>query len=261
MRGYSRETSALIGMAKIAFVIFLIEALLCNSIAMAQSADESRFQDVGTQLEVHNDKPSMDTTPVSFVVDGISYSVPRNYIVRMFNWNETLQKDGSPTLRVTFPGFEPLSAKTKDCLSRPAVPQASECVPLTVLIGGRSQVIHDIESKTRASFHNPHDPSLIRSGPYGYKFFEMGISGRMKYQTYFKESGNRILVVHCLVTISEINDPDNTNPRSTCRKDTVVSKGGAFEYLFTVDELKDVEEVDHGLQKLVNSFTQPGDRP
>jgi len=186
------------------------------------------------------DQYSDDTTPVSFSVGGIRYRVPRNYIVHMFNWNETIQKVGSPTLRVTFPELEPFNEKTKTCLKTPLDHHPVGCFRLTfrLSIGHSESTLPDEEAKTRELFEHPRDVSLIKQGPEGFRFIDMGIM-----QIYFKDSGGKAIFFSCFSISGNL-----------CAQELLTPKGGRLEYLFTFTSLHDIEQIDDKLISLVDSF-------
>ena len=94
-----------------------------------KSASQPDLQAVKKQLEVFNDRRSTDPTPIDFDKGKPRYRIPRNYIVNMGNWNPDTMNN-LVELRVTFPGFKPLTEETRDCLTQPPLYWPKGCVPI-----------------------------------------------------------------------------------------------------------------------------------
>jgi hypothetical protein len=228
------------------------------SAAHAETQEKS-FRTSKKHLEADTDRPSADTAPVYLTVDGVNYKIPRNYIVRMFDWNDRVQKDGSPTLKVTFPGFAPLDETTKTCLVLTQIPRSVACTPLEFRLGGSPSALRTEASRWSNIFHKPRDPSLLRPGPYGYTMIDMGIAAGRTMRFYLKDSGAHFVHVMCLPTgDGAVGSSGAVDAAHLCIRHLLTPNGGGLEYSFKPSKLKDVEEIDQRLSVIVDSFILTG---
>jgi hypothetical protein len=82
------------------------------------------------QSEIFEPRASFDTTPVVVNVAYVTYRIPRNYLTHL--------EPAIPTLRVTYPGFKPLTEETRDCFDPKWRVQHPECTIIEFrLLGSR----------------------------------------------------------------------------------------------------------------------------
>ncbi len=82
---------------------------------------QSDIQATKKQLNFLNDRPSTDPTPIVFDKGKPKYRIPRNYIANMSSWNSDAINN-LITLRVTFPGFKPLTEETPSARQTTTLP-------------------------------------------------------------------------------------------------------------------------------------------
>ncbi|HVX13346.1 MAG TPA: hypothetical protein VHC22_19330 [Pirellulales bacterium] len=227
--------------------------------ALSRDINTSQSQSLTRTPDVPKEQPSTETTPVDIVVLGNEYKVPRNYIVTMFNWNATVQKDGLPTLRVTFPDFQPLNPHTRACLLSTASIRPPGCMSIDFrLTGYLSRNLHKAAAKLTKVIKHSRDSNGIKDGPYDYKYEEIPISATASYRTYFKPAGNTLSFFNCFVADAPTKGRAVT---SRCTKQLLTSRGAGVEYSFNLDMIKDIDAIDTGLSTLADTFVIKGEAP
>ena len=209
-------------------------------------------------LEVFNDRPSNDPTVIYFDKGKPKYRIPRNYIVNRGNWNNDATNIFL-SLKVTFPGFKPLTEETRDCLTRPPLYWPKGCMPIqfwTVVNAHSSEkpyVLTDEQKFKNAS-------KLFRSqtpkpGPDGFEMFETG-QDNVYIESYHKKLTDRSIYISCILS-------DHNGKRDATCDDSFspLPNGGGLSYRFHLNQMEHAEEIDTGLRNLLKSFTIPEDKP
>jgi hypothetical protein len=207
------------------------------------------------ELEFLNDRPSTDSTPIYFDKGKPKYRIPRNYIVNMGNWDID-SMNNLITLRVTYPGFKPLTDETRDCLTKPPLYWPKGCVPIQFWIGVnglREENSHVLTDEQR--FNNMRDvfhSQVPKPGPDGFEMYETGPDDA-RIESYRKKLSDRTIYISCgLIQIK--------NGKRWAQCDDLFSplaNGGGISYRFLLDQMDHAEEIDIGLRKLIMSFTLP----
>jgi hypothetical protein len=217
--------------------------------------DDPRFGDIWKQSQILRDQPSIDATPVEFSIAGVNYRVPRNYISHMDNYNGGVQE--MVTFKVTFPGFEPLTDKTKQCLTQPKAYWPPGCVPIEFWIGGYSKdqpVLSDDDhfNNSRDLFHS----QIPKQGPDGFEMYETGPENA-RMETYRKKIPTHTLLFECLIFSGYQGKRD-----AVCENyGSPLPNGNGLSYRLSLDQIKDAEKIDDGIRSVISSFTLKGDKP
>ena len=162
----------------------------------------------------------------------------------MDNWN-----GGPQTLvrfKVRFPGFEPLTEKTKPCMSLPPLYRPSGCVPLefSVRRGGAGDLSDDERfSNARTLFHS----QTPLPGPYGFELYETGPTDA-RLNTYRKKTPEHTLVIDCFMR------PPGDEHSPTCSNHSNLPSGNVLQYHLYGDQLQDAEQIDGGFRALIGTF-------
>jgi hypothetical protein len=188
--------------------------------------------------------PSTDTTPVEFSVGGVQYRMPRNYLIKMENWN------GGPqalvSVRVNLPDLKPLTEETRTCFTILPTARPPGCDPFEFNIEARGMFSADEAfANVRDLFHSQKPIE----GSFRYEKYEVGPEdARVEY--YRKVEDGRTLLYSCQIF-------DNHGKRDgVC--DTIgdrVSTGGELAFHFFLGQLADIDKIDASLRRLVESFT------
>jgi hypothetical protein len=224
--------------------ILLVFVIFCSSPAFAQYAsDDPRFKDVWQKSQELRDQPSVDATPVEFTYLGAKYRVPRNYIVHMAG------PLTPPTFRVTYPGFEPLTEKTRQCLTKPRAYWPPGCIPIEFWLGGQTHFTDDDHfNNARDLFHS----QTPKEGPGGLELYEEGSIDHLA-QIYRKKTSTHTLLITCFYYDTEKRGALCTNYSSP------LPNGNDLSYRIDLNQLENAEKIDDGIRALINSFTLKGD--
>jgi hypothetical protein len=185
------------------------------------------------------DRPSASTDPLTFSLVGIPYHTPPKN-----DWNggaQTLVR-----LKVTFPGFEPLKLNTEHCMSLSPAFRPTTCTPIEFILrnGDAYEPPDDVRfNYARDLFHNQRP----RAGPYGFELYETG-PPEARIDTYRKDAPEHILAIHCFV-----HSKDGAS-MSVCHTESCLDSGNVLAYFLYSDQLRDAEQIDAGIRKLINDF-------
>jgi len=242
----------------LACLVAISACIALASIGNAQQpqGDPSFQTEQRKMLGAFIDVPSADTTPVEFSVGNVRYRVPRNYIVNMDDY-----KGGQQTLvafRVSFPGFKPFTAETKDCFTLAPLYRPQGCVPINFNIIAETPVSDD------EGFNNIKHLFLSQTpkqGSSGFEWYEEG-DADARLDVYRKETKHHTLVINCF-------DHDVNRPLLwTCNTSSRLPNGNALQYIlsgaryeFNGKQLQYAEQIDDGIRLLIESFTIKGEQP
>jgi hypothetical protein len=211
--------------------------------------DDPRFRLVvpGRPLE-----PSLDSTPVEFTIGEVRYRVPRNYIIRMHDYSGGNQS--SVGFKVTFPGFEPLTEKTSQCLTKTLADWPPGCMPVQFNVGsGWSRILPD-EDWFKYVIREFSDPTP-KSGPGGFEVYETG-EGNQKQILYKKKTRKHLLLFLCYRY--KLKVPSN----GLCNNhQSKLGDGNAIDYDLYIEHIKNAEAIDNGIRELLESFRIEGETP
>jgi len=179
----------------------------------------------------------------------IIYRVPRNYVVWMEDWN-----GGAQTLirlKVTYPGVEPLTPETAQCLALSAALRPAPCTPVGFSLrgGGAYEPPDDVRfNNARGLFHSQQP----LPGPYGFELYETG-PPEARINTYRKSTPLHLLVINCFLPNA------GPNHLAVCHSDSRLGSGNVLSYFLYSDQLKDAEEIDRGIRQLISRFQVDAD--
>jgi hypothetical protein len=158
--GAARSRRMLLALAvPVALTLFLAHA---SSSTADELGKDPAFGEIWQKSQSLRSQPSTDTTPVLVENGTVTYRIPRNYIIRYI---------GLPTLKVTYPGFKPLSEETRRCFD-PKIPESqSGCTTIELrLSGGRGPDGRpDSNARMFSNFLKNTPNARPKDGPSGYK--------------------------------------------------------------------------------------------
>jgi hypothetical protein len=232
---------ALFGILAAAMILVFSHAPRSIETTAQAFKNNKAFQEVWKKAQLLNDQPSADTTPIEFSIGAVHYKVPRNYIANMDNW-----KGGPQSLvrfKVTFPGFEPYSEKTKDCLTLAPAKRPEGCMPIRVFVIGETPVSDD--ERVNNAKKGASGPQIA---PFGYEVYKKG-EGEMHTEVFVKKTPTHTLMFSCIIY------PDNGKGRNGgCSNSSRLPNQNAIEYHFYLTELEKGQQIDEGLRPLIESF-------
>lgn len=203
-----------------------------------------QYAAVKKRLGVWNDQPSPDTTPISFSIDDVHYTVPRNYITWMDDWG-----GGPQTLvrfKADFPGFQPFSERTRVCMTAAPANRPAGCVPFEFILrrGGGDPTDDEGFGNARKLFHSQNP----LPAPFGFELYETG-PAEARINTYRKLTREHTLIIQCFLP------PQGVQHAWVCSNHSRLPDGNVLEYHLYGDQLELAERVDEGSRHLIASFT------
>jgi hypothetical protein len=147
------------------------------------------YDEIKKRSQIFESKPSFDTAPVVVQIVDVTYRIPRNYLSKL--------PPAIPAVKVTFPGFRPLTEETRDCFDakwqhqNPGICTAFEFLLLGSrgpAPGGRAYTA----AERLENFKKNIPGGVQRRGPYGYDIYEIGPE-EARIQRYRKIEGDILL--------------------------------------------------------------------
>jgi len=225
-----------------ALVIILAFAFASASSKAKDLSNNSSYGEIWKKSKELKDQQSFDTTLVEFTYDGTKYRVPRNYLSVLPN--NALRP---VTFRVTFPGFEPLTEKTKQCLTQPRLYWPAGCTPVEFWLEGHAAGTDDqhFTSETK-----PYPLPLKQQISGGLELYQYG-SGVKRRDIYRKKTTRHTLIIDCNYFSGYQDKPDAvcSNYRSP------LPNSNSLSYRLDLDQIPHAEQIDDGIRALIESFT------
>ncbi|WP_155646092.1 hypothetical protein [Burkholderia diffusa] len=190
-----------------------------------------------------DNRMSMDETPVDFIIGGVEYKIPRNYLYQMDNWSGGVQREGV-SIRVVYPGLKPYSKEAESCILRKIRCRIYE-IYMTPANANNSS-----EKNSEGIIDDPKIKKTIKSGDYGYLTYEVGPSDA-KQILYKRKYHNRLKIFDC-----QPYDIDGKKG-GVCHHFARTDSGLVLSYFFEMnDGLRDAAEVDDLISNLIDGFSE-----
>lgn len=218
-------------------------AILCGVQMLGVSFAENfaPYEDIRKKSQIFEPKPSFDTTPVIIRVVDVTYRIPRNYLSKL--------PPANPALKVTFPGFKPLTEETRDCFDpkwqhqNPGVCTAFEFILLGSLgpaPGGRAYTASERLENIKKNI-----PGVVRRpGPHGYDIYEIG-PPEARIQRYWKSEGD--VLFRCF-------GGDDSKRPVVCDSTFRLDDGNHAHFIFRRHHIEHVPAIEAAIRQLVNGF-------
>ncbi len=210
----------------------------CSLIGLARASE----QDGWPSPESLHAAPSTDTSIVETKIGSVTYRIPRNYIL--------YPNLGYPVLKVTFPGFEPLTEETRDCFDPKLQLAQNACTTLELRLHGGIGP-DGLPFSNAKRFGNVlrnwmnFDPRPVkRVGPFGYDLYEVGRDSSQA-EHYRKEAGD--VYFYCMIG-------ESTFESGVCNDTIFLEDGNSVAFFFQYDQIKNVEQIETDIRKLMASF-------
>ena len=227
--------------------LVLISIVTQRTVAIADTASSlnDNSSEIWTNTQTLQHQTAFDTTPIEFTYYGIKYRVPRNYM--------TSASFSLPTFKVTFPGFQPLTEKTEQCLTRPRAFWPPGCAPVQFWLEGRARSAN--EDRCANQFDRLHG-QVPKHGPAGFEFYETGPE-YARSETYFKRTSAGTLCFDCFTFIDHQGKRDGVCSNYF----SPLSNGDRLSYRIDLDQISNAEKIDDGIRSLIATFTVGSGEP
>jgi hypothetical protein len=216
--------------------LFTIASSVSEQIPAANS-----FEEIWKKSQSLKPEPSTDTAPVAVKIGEVSYGIPRNYISNLhFNF---------PVLKVTYPGFNPLTEETSGCFDRKLQAKLG-CTALELNLGPGMSLPNERRFENSLKLVSPEQKLSPRQSADGYQVYDLGPENA-RIEIYRSESGD--IFFTCKIF-------DNNGVRDAVCDDTVsLADGNTVWFFFRINQIEQVRKIEVGIRQLMSNF-QTGER-
>jgi hypothetical protein len=195
---------------------------------------ENSIEEIWKKSQSLRSEPSTDTTPVTAKVGEIVYSIPRNYIPSALDF---------PVLKVTYPGFKPLTDETRGCFD-PKVRTSLGCTTLELHVRFSDSHYRGYDRLIRATTPD-HSMPAPRPGPYGYEIFDLGPENA---RTEIYQSKAENIFFSCMIF-------DNNGIRDAVCEDLLpLSDGNVIRFFFNLKQISELRDFESGIRQLMSKL-------
>ena len=218
-----------------------IQPFASTSSASARMLVADSADDIWKKSQSLRPEPSTDTTPVAVKIGEVSYSIPRNYISNLhFNF---------PVLKVTYPGFNPLTEKTRGCFDRKLQARLG-CTALELNLGPGMSLPNERRFENSIKLVSPEQKLAPRQSADGYRVYDLGPENA-RIEIYRSESED--IFFTCKIF-------DNNGVRDAVCDDTVsLADGNTVWFFFRLNQIEKVRNFESEIRQLMSHF-QTGER-
>jgi hypothetical protein len=197
------------------------------------------FRDIWEKSQPLRAKSSLDTSPVLIDVFGTKYNIPRNFLVYLPS------ELTYATLKVTLPGFKPLTEETRPCFEH----RQADCEPLEISIGD-GYVPHRIAFERMAKYFRNNEAHEDKNG---FSEYDIG-SDNGRTEVYTKTIGSDFIYFTCFVDkTSTLDWSDN----SVC-DDHFDDKAIGLHFFIRRARIGLVPDIEASVRNLMESFDVTG---
>ena len=209
--------------------------LACAASSVGASQDAPPDREIWEKSQSLRPEPSTDTKRVLAKVGNALYRIPRNYV-----WNLHFT---FPVLRVTYPGFEPLTEETRECFD-PGRRVEAGCTSLEL------HLRLSLPDK-KPGFENllklvPSEQKLSpRRSPDGYDVYDLGPEDA-RIEIYRSESED--IFFTCKIF-------NNNGKRDAVCDDAVsLPDGNGVWFFFRLGQISEIRAFEAGTRRLMSQF-------
>jgi hypothetical protein len=213
--------------------------------AIASSVSEqvpavNSFEEIWKKSQSLRPEPSTDTTPVAVKIGEVSYSIPRNYILNLHL--------GFPVLKVTYPGFNPLTEETSGCFDRKLQAKLG-CTALELRLAQGKSLPNETQFENLLKLVPSNQKLSPRRSADGYLVYDLGPENA-RTEIYRSESED--IFFTCIIF-------DNNGVRDAVCDDAVsVADGNTVKFFFSLNQIGHLRDFEAGIRQLMSHF-QTGD--
>jgi hypothetical protein len=232
----SRHRRDWIGIVAYVFAVLLI----ATGFAVAQSAPLDR--EIWEKSQIFQPRPSFDTTPVTVKIVDAVYRIPRNYL--------TLLEPAIPTLRLSWPGLQPLTAETQKCFGTIAQSERVGCGSFSFLLrgsrgpgpGGRALT----NSEKFENFRKSSPSATWRPGPFGYDIYSIGPE-QARHEYYRRVDGD--IFFSC-----SFSGEEGRKRGGVCDDSFRLEDMNHLQFFFRLPHIEHIPAIEAGMRKIMAGF-------
>jgi hypothetical protein len=205
-----------------------------TTLVSEQTPAANSIEEIWKKSQSLRPEPSTDTTPVAVKIGEVSYSIPRNYI---FNLHL-----GYPVLKVTYPGFNPLTEETSGCFDRKLQAKLG-CTALELRLAQGKSLPNKVRFENLLELVPSSQKSSSRRSADGYQVYDLGPENA-RVEIYRSESED--IFFTCKIF-------DNNGARAAVCDDTVsLPDGNTVRFFFSLNQIGHLRDFEAGIRQLTS---------
>jgi hypothetical protein len=217
--------------------LFAIASTVSEQVPAANS-----FEEIWKKSQSLRPEPSTDTAPVAVKIGEVSYSIPRNYISNLhFNF---------PVLKVTYPGFNPLTEETSGCFDR-KLQAKLRCTALELRLAQGKSLPNETQFENLLKLVPSNQRASPRRSADGYLVYDLGPENA-RTEIYRSESED--IFFTCIIF-------DNNGVRDAVCDDAIwLADGNTVKFFFSLNQIGQLREFEAEIRQLMSHFQTGEDR-
>jgi hypothetical protein len=176
------------------------------------------------------------------LVGVVSYRIPRNYLTRL--------EPAIPTLKLTWPGLQPLTPATQKCFGSISQSERAGCTSFNFLLfgsqgpgpGGRALTNSEKFENFRKSFPR----ATSRSGPFGYDIHSIGPE-EARTDVYRRNQGD--IYFRC-----RFSGEESRKRGGVCGDRFRLDDMNHLQFFFRVHQIEFIPETEASMRRIMSSF-------
>jgi hypothetical protein len=216
-----------------------------STLGWALANDFAPFEEIWKRSQILEPKPSFDTKPVTLKVVSVAYRIPRNYLI---------YTDQIPTLKLTWPGLNPLTEETHKCFGSILQSEQAGCTSFEFhLLGSRGPAAGGRAFTNAEKFENfkKHTPNAkLRRGPFGYDVYDTGPE-EARTETYRKNAGD--ILFHC-----SFSGEEGRKRGGVCNDAFRLDDMNHLQFYFRLHQIEYIPEIESRMRRLMATFVIEG---
>jgi hypothetical protein len=227
-------------------------SVVCALLLTAFSTAAQQFTPYGEierKSAIFEPRPSFDTAPVTIRIVSVVYRIPRNYL--------SVLEPAIPTLKLSWPGLEPLTPENEKCFGTIAQSERAGCTSFSFLMlgsrgtgtGGRaltnSEMFENFRKGTRAL------TSTGQRGPLDYDIYSIGPE-ESRIEGYRKVDGD-------IFFTCQFSGPESRKRGGVCDDMFRLDDMNHLQFYFRLHQIEHVPDIEDRMRKIMAEFVIKGD--
>jgi hypothetical protein len=220
-------------------------SVVCALLLTAFSTAAQQFTPYGEierKSAIFEPRPSFDTAPVTIRIVSVVYRIPRNYL--------SVLEPALPTLKLSWPGLEPLTPENEKCFGSIAQSERAGCTSFSFLMhgsrgpgpGGRALT----NSEIFENFRRNSKTLTWQPGPSGYDIYSLGPE-ESRIEGYRKVDGD-------IFFTCQFSGPESRKQGGVCRDMFRLDDMNHLSFYFRLPQIEHVPEIEGRMRKFMAGF-------
>jgi len=205
------------------------------------------YGEIKKKSQIFEPRPSFDTSPVTIRIVSVVYRIPRNYL--------SVLEPAIPTLKLSWPGLEPLTQENEKCFGSIAQSERAGCTSFSFLmLGSRGPGPGGLALTNSEMFENfrKHSPNATwQSGPFGYDIYRIGPE-EARTEKYRKVDGDILFTCH-------FQGQESRKRGGVCDDMFRLEDMNHLQFYFRLHQIEHIAEIEARMRKIMAGFVTRGD--